>query len=153
MIIAKAKTTNVYPNTIINGNKKSLKESPIPFKVFWIKIVAFLNGRIFINVMIPPLNPSVGNHMPDRTDCPVIKIEDTPPIDFSLHKAPNKIPHPIKSNDVTILNRIAKTIPILKIEESIIPPTKKNRTDWTTEIGTTDRAYEIINSYDFALDT
>lgn len=91
--------------------------------------------------------------MPDSTDWPAITIEEMPPIDFSLHRDPSKIPMAIKRRDVTKLISIANIILMLNIEESIIPPTKKNNNDWTNIIGIIDKAYEKINSYDFALDT
>ena len=91
--------------------------------------------------------------MPDSTDWPAITIEEMPPIDFSLYRDPSKIPMAIKRRDVTKLISIANIILMLNIEESIIPPTKKNNNDWTNIIGIIDKAYEKINSYDFALDT
>ena len=41
----------------------------------------------------------------------------------------------------------------IKIDESIIPPTKKNKIDWINTIGTIAKAYAKINSYDLAFDT
>ena len=80
-------------------------------------------------------------------------IEEMPPIAFSLHKEPSKIPKAIKRRDVTKLISMANTILILKIEGSISPPTKKNNRDWTNMMGIMDRAYEKMNSYDLAFDT
>ena len=106
-----------------------------------------------MNVIIPSLKPSRGNHIPDNTDCPTITIEDTPPIDFSLQIEPNNIPIPIKNNDVIILNNMANIIFKPNIDVSKIPPTKKNKIDWIIVIGKTDNAYAKINSKDFVLDT
>ena len=53
--------------------------------------------------------------------------EDIPPIDFSLQIEPNKIPKPMNNKDVTIDNKIHSIILKLNIDESIIPPTKKNK--------------------------
>ena len=106
---------------------KSLNGSTIPFNVFCNKSTAFLNGKHFIKVIIPPFNPSIGNHIPLNTDCPVIIIEDIPPIDFSLLIQPNNIPVPIKNIDVTSDNKIHKIMLTLNIDESIITPTKKKK--------------------------
>ena len=106
-----------------------------------------------MNVIIPSFKPSIGNHIPDKTDWPTITIDDTPPIDFSLHNEPNNIPSPIKNKDVIMLNNIANIIPTLNMDLSNIPPTKKNNIDWDIVIGRTDNAYANINSYDFALET
>lgn len=132
---------------------KSLNESFTPKIIFWTRVVEFLNGKIFINVIIPSFKPWVGNHIPDKTDWPTITIDDIPPIDFSLHKEPNNIPMPIKNSDVTMLNNIANIKPKPNIEESKIPPIKKNNIDCVIVSGKTDNAYANINSYDFALET
>ena len=136
-----------------NGNIKSLKLSLAPFNVFWIKQVAFLKGSIFIKVIIPLSKPSIGNHIPDNTDCPAMIIEDTPPIDFSVHIEPRSNPTPIKNKEVTKLNKIANSILTDKIDASKIIPIKKNKIDCMTTIGIIAIAYENINSYDLALDT
>ena len=52
-----------------------------------------------------------------------------------------------------MLISIANIILILNIEESIIPPIRKNSNDWINMIGIIDKAYEKMNSCDFALDT
>ena len=97
--------------------------------MFCTSLVAFLNGNASISATIPSFNPSIGNHMPERTDWPAITIEEMPPIDFSLHIVPSKIPNPIKNSEGTMLISIARIIPMPKIEESMIPPTKKNNSD------------------------
>lgn len=78
---------------------------------------------------IAPLNPSTGNHIPDNTDCPAMMIDETPPIDFSEHKEPNKIPKAMNNSDVIILIKTPNTIPKPNSDESNIPPTKKKRID------------------------
>ena len=114
---------------MIKGKRKSLKVFSIPFITFWMSFVAFLNGRIFIKVIIPSLSPSVGNHIPDNTDCPAITMDETPPIDFSLQMVPRSKPNAIKNKDVIKLKRIDETIPIPNIDESNIIPTRKNNID------------------------
>ena len=54
--IATINDTIVYDRTTINGIKKSLYMSFIPFMVFWASCVAFLNGNTFMNVIIPSFN-------------------------------------------------------------------------------------------------
>lgn len=92
-------------------------------------MVAFLKGKTFINIINPSLNPSTGNHIPDKTDWPTITTDAMPPIDFSLHSEPNIIPSPINSSDVNALNKMPSNIFTDQNEKSIIPPTKKNKTD------------------------
>ena len=45
----------------------------------------------------------------------------------------------INKNEVTKLNTIAKIIFSLKMDGSIIPPTIKNKTDCTKQIGSKDK--------------
>ena len=139
-MIAKTKTTNVYPNTISIGNKISLLKEEYPFTIFWMNIVAFLNGRQFINLIIIPSNPSIGNHIPDNTDWPTITIDDIPPIDFSLANEPNKRPNAINNNDVKILPNTANIKFMLISPGSKIIPTTKNKIDWIIVIGKTANA-------------
>ena len=96
--------------------------------MFCISIVAFLKGNTFIIVTITSLRPSIGNHMPDKTDCPAIITEDIPPTDFSLHTEPKSIPAAMKNSDVTKLNAVAQIIPTPNNDASNIPPTTKNNT-------------------------
>ena len=66
--------------------------SDIMFISNWL---AFLKGSALIIPIIVELSPSIGNHIPLKIDCATITIDEMPPIDFSLHKEPNKIPKPI----------------------------------------------------------
>ena len=143
----------VYAKTIIRGNTKSLNALFMPIIVLWMRIVAFLKGNMFIKVMIPSFKPSRGNHIPESTDWPAITIEEMPPIDFSLHIVPRSMPIAIKNKAVIKLKRIAIIILKLNNDGSNIPPTKKNNIDWIKTMGIIDKAYEKINSYDFAFDT
>ena len=115
--------------------------------------MAFLNGNTFIKTTIEESSPSIGYHIPDKTDCPTIMIDEIPPIDFSLHIEPNSIPTAIKNRDVTKLKRIAGIMSKVKIYVSITPPIIKNKIDWIIVIGSIAIVYEKINSYDFVFVT
>ena len=67
----------IHIKTIIIGIKKSEYILFIPIKLFLTNKVVFLKGSIFIILIIPPLNPSTGNHIPDNNDWHDIKIEVT----------------------------------------------------------------------------
>ena len=89
-------TTIAYAETTENGVKNpSVKLNPSVTPT--VSVAAFLNGRIFIKAINPFESPSGGNHIPLKTDCPVIRIEETPPTVFTLNTVPNKTPNPIKS--------------------------------------------------------
>ena len=52
----------------------------------------FLKGRMPITVKKPSGKPSKGNHIPERTDCPVMRIEEMPPTALALKTEPKRIP-------------------------------------------------------------
>ena len=75
LLNAKIAPTNVaatYAVTIRIGTRWSFTGSPPPERARRITSVAFLNGRHFISVTIPELSPSMGSHIPERTDCAVM---------------------------------------------------------------------------------
>ena len=112
----------------------------IPFNEFWIKHTAFLNGNIFIILIILLSNPSLGNHIPDNKEWALIITEETPPIDLSLHNEPKRIPNPKNNKDVNYDNKIDWIILILNIDGSNNPPITKNKIDWTNTRGINDNA-------------
>ena len=133
-ITANIKITTLYNKTIKKGFRKSIYKSLNPFKEFWRRTVAFLNGNISNKITILSSKPSTGNHIPDNNECALITIEDIPPTLLSLHNEPNNIPNPKNNKDVNKDNRIESIISILNNDVSKAIPIKKNKIDWTYTI-------------------
>ena len=98
-----------------------------------------------------PPNPSVGNHIPLSTDCPITTIEATPPIDFSEQTEPSKIPSTIKKTAGIKLIKIQPIMDTENIVESTTTPTAKNRIDCKIAIGRTAKIYENMPSRQVSL--